>query len=61
MNTPLGNCRADRVVEEATKIVNELRRQAPAARMIGEFAVTRALGAIGERLRPSTSAPNSDR
>jgi len=44
---------ADKVVD----FVSSLRKQAPAARMIGEFAVKHAAQEANKRLRPTDSAP----
>lgn len=47
------------VVKKVTDFVSSLRRQAPAARMIGEFAVKQAAKEANKKLRPTE--PPSDK
>lgn len=41
------------VISKVTDFVSSLRKQAPAARMIGEFAVKQAAQEANKRLRPT--------
>jgi len=45
------------VANKVVDFVSSLRKQAPAARMIGEFAVKHAAQEANKRLRPTDSAP----
>ena len=47
------------VVKKVADMVSSLRRQAPAARMIGEFAVKQAAKEANKKLRPTE--PSSEK
>jgi hypothetical protein len=44
------------VVAKVTDFVTSLRKQAPAARMIGEFAVKQAAKEANKKIRPTDSS-----
>jgi hypothetical protein len=43
---------ADNVMKRCASIISTLRQQAPAARMVGKFAVQQASTEIDKRIRP---------
>lgn len=47
------------VISKVTDFVSSLRKQAPAARMIGEFAVKQAAKEANKKLRP-TEPPSGE-
>lgn len=45
------------IVNKVSDFVSSVRKQAPAARMIGEFAVKQAAKEANKRIHPTESAP----